>query len=151
LTFLLFLTSILLIDINNIGNYAEEVKMNAIQQVEARRDAVLEQMRAIRSMERGSITKQFLKVAHKGKKEPALRGPYYVITRREGNKTVGYRLSTPEEVERAQQDVEAHKQFLALCREFEQLTEHLGRLERGMSEAEEVKKGLKSRSRRTRK
>lgn len=121
-----------------------------IKQIEAQREGVLEQMRAIRSMERGSINKQFLKVPHKGKKEPVLRGPYYVITRREGKKTVGYRLKA-EELERAQRDVEAHKKFLTLCREFERLTEELGRLERETGEVDTVKKGLKSRSRRTRK
>lgn len=124
--------------------------MGTIQQVEGQRDAVLEQMRAIRSMERGSITKQFLKVPHKGKKEPVLRGPYYVMTRREGSKTVGYRLNA-EDLGRAQRDVEAHKEFLTLCRKFESLTEQLGRLERERGEAGVIKKGLKSPSRRTRK
>ena len=124
--------------------------MEKVKQVEAQREAVLKQMRAIRSMERGSITEQFLKVPHKGKKEPVLRGPYYVITRREGNKTVGYRLKA-EDLERARGDVEAHKKFLTLCREFERLTEELGRLERDTKEARRVKKGLKSRSRKTRK
>ncbi|MBI4832528.1 MAG: hypothetical protein HY801_13465, partial [Candidatus Lindowbacteria bacterium] len=103
----------------------------------------------IRSMERGSINEQFLKVAHKGKKEPVLRGPYYVISRREGNKTVGYRLTTSEELSRAREDVGRHKRFQALCQEFERLTEQLGRLERELSEAEEGKRGLKSRSKRT--
>jgi hypothetical protein len=123
--------------------------MNAVQQIETRREAILGQMRAIRSMERGSINEQFLKVAHKGKKEPVLRGPYYVISRREGNKTVGYRLRTPRELARARQDVQRHKRFQELCQDFERLTEQLGRLERELTEAEEEKKGLKSRSKRT--
>jgi hypothetical protein len=123
--------------------------MNAVQQIETRREAILGQMRAIRSMERGSINEQFLKVAHKGKKEPVLRGPYYVISRREGNKTVGYRLKTPRELARAREDVQRHKRFQELCQDFERLTEQLGRLERELTEAEEEKKGLKSRSKRT--
>jgi hypothetical protein len=123
--------------------------MNAVQQIETQREAILGQMRAIRSMERGSINEQFLKVAHKGKKEPVLRGPYYVISRREGNKTVGYRLRTPRELARARQDVQRHKRFQELCQDFERLTEQLGRLERELTEAEEEKKGLKSRSKRT--
>jgi hypothetical protein len=126
--------------------------MISVQEIEAARESVLQRMREIRSMERGSITKQFINVLQKGKKEPAVRGPYYSITRRESNQTVGYRLKTDEELERARKDVEAHKRFQALCREFEQLTERLGRLEREMDEAEEgKKKGLKRRSRRTRK
>ena len=123
--------------------------MKAVQQIETRREAILGQMRAIRSMERGSINEQFLKVAHKGKKEPVLRGPYYVISRREGNKTVGYRLKTPRELARAREDVQRHKRFQELCQDFERLTEQLGRLERELTEAEEEKKGLKSRSKRT--
>jgi hypothetical protein len=123
--------------------------MDAVQQIETQREAILGQMRAIRSMERGSINEQFLKVAHKGKKEPVLRGPYYVISRREGNKTVGYRLRTPRELARARQDVHRHKRFQELCQDFERLTEQLGRLERELTEAEEEKKGLKSRSKRT--
>lgn len=123
--------------------------MNAVQQIETRREELLEQMRAIRSMERGSINGHFLKVPHKGKKDPVLRGPYYVISRREGNKTVGYRLTTPEDLARARENVERHKRFQALCQEFERLTEQLGRLERELSEAQEGKKGLKSQSKRT--
>lgn len=125
--------------------------MATISEVEARRDAILEQMRAIRSMERGSITEQYLKVPHKGKKEPVLRGPYYVISRREGDRTVGYRLKSSEELERARRDVEAHKRFKELCQEFEQLTEHLGKLTRAQNEEARVKKGRKLRSSRTRK
>jgi hypothetical protein len=125
--------------------------MKAIQEIEARRNAILEQMRVIRSMERGSITEQYLKVAHKGKKYPVLRGPYYVITRREEDKTVGYRLTTSRELERAQEDVEAQKRFVALCREFEQLTGELGRLERQLDGTSGGKKGLKLRSKKTRK
>jgi hypothetical protein len=37
-------------------------------------------MRAIRSMKRAGINEQYLKVPHKGKAEPVLRGPYYVMT-----------------------------------------------------------------------
>jgi len=125
--------------------------MTPIEEIEAARESVLERMRQIRCMERGSITKQFINVPQKGKKERAVRGPYYSITRRQANHTIGYRLKTDEELERAQKDVEAHKRFQALCREFERLTERLGRLEREMGEAEEEKKGLKRRSKRMRK
>jgi hypothetical protein len=123
--------------------------MNEISQVEKRRNAILEQMRAIRSMERGSITEQYLKVAHKGKKEPVRKGPYYVISRSEGKRTVGYRLSAPEELARARRDVEAHKEFRKLSRQFEELTEQLGRLSRAEGVEGKGKKGRKSLSKRT--
>ena len=123
--------------------------MNEINQIKKRRDAILEQMQGIRSMERGSITEQYLKVAHKGKKEPVRKGPYYVLSRREGKKTVGYRLKTPEELARAQRDVETHKEFRKLCRQFEELTEQLGRLSRDEGVEGNEKKGRRSPSNRT--
>jgi cell fate (sporulation/competence/biofilm development) regulator YlbF (YheA/YmcA/DUF963 family) len=62
---------------------------------------------------------------------------------------VGYRLKTPKELERARRDVEAHKEFKKLCREFEELTEQLGKLSRASGDDDEVKKGLRSPSRKT--
>jgi len=104
--------------------------MEMIEHVEARREAVLEEIGGIRSMRRGTVNEQYAKVPHKGKKDPVLRGPYYVFSRNEAGKTVGWRLRTLEEVEQAKEDVAAYKHFKALCKEFEELTEKLGELER---------------------
>ena len=49
--------------------------MDRIKEIEKRRKEILREMGGIRSMRRGSINEQFLKVRHKGKKEPVLRGP----------------------------------------------------------------------------
>ena len=125
--------------------------MKEIKRIEERREEILRQMREMRSMERGTITEQYLKVRHKGAAEPVLRGPYYVISRRGERKTEGYRLSGPAELARARRDVEAHQRFAELCREYEELTEALGRLERGLVErAEGKKKRRRSRSSETR-
>lgn len=86
-------------------------------------------MRSIRSLKRGSISEQFLKVSHQGIQEPVSRGPYYVFSRREGNKTSSRRLSVAK-LEQARKDLEEYKRFVSLCREFEILTERLGDLER---------------------
>jgi hypothetical protein len=100
-----------------------------------RRDEVLRQMCSIRSMKRGTINEQCLNVHQKGAK-PALRGPYYVLSRREGNKTVSERLTTPTQLEQAKMDVAAHRKFVELCKEFEILTERLGMLQRQVQGAE---------------
>jgi hypothetical protein len=102
--------------------------MDTARALEEKRERVLEQMRTIRCMRRGSVTEQYLKVPHQGKRKPVLRGPYWVYTWKEGGKTVGQRLSR-EEAEQIKKDVEAHKKFVALCKEFEILTMRLGELE----------------------
>ena len=124
--------------------------MNQLKTIEARREEILREMRGIRAMERGTITEQFLKVPHQGQKEPVLRGPYYVISRRGEKKTEGRRLTSAEALARARGDVEAHQRFSELCREYEELTERLGQLERQSAEAGAEKKRRKSRSSRTR-
>lgn len=124
--------------------------MGTIAEIEKQRDAVIAQIREIRSMERGSITEQYLKVPRKGGK-PLLHGPYYSMLRREGNTTVGYRLTTEADLERAKRDVEAHRRFSALCKEYERLTRRLGELERGAESEGGKKKARSSRSNRTKK
>lgn len=114
--------------------------METTHDIESRREAVLQEMRSIRSMKRGTINEQYLKVPQKGTSKPALRGPYHVLSRREGSKTVSERLTTPEQLEQARKDVEAHKRFTGLCKEFEILTERLGILQRHSSDAEKKKR-----------
>lgn len=121
--------------------------MSTIHEIETRRDAILGEMRSIRSMRRGTINEQYLKVRHKGKKGSVKRGPYYLFSRREEDRTVGYRLTTEDEIQQAKKDVAAHKQFIQLCREFASLTEQMGELQRQPEGAE--KKLPKSISNRT--
>jgi len=47
-------------------------------------------------------------------------------------------------LEQAKEDIVAHKRFMVLCREFEQVTTRLGELERQRPELEEEKKRFKS-------
>lgn len=117
--------------------------MDTSQELEARRLAILEEIRSIRSMRRGTINEQYFKVRLKGKQERTRQGPYYVLSRREGDKTVSRRLTSPAAVEQARQDVVAFKRFQALCREFEQVTFRLGELERAAGqEKKRFKSGL---------
>jgi hypothetical protein len=116
----------------------------SVQELEIRRNAILEEMRSIRSMRRGTINEQHFKTRLKWKKGVVLQGPYYVLSRREGEKTVSKRLRSPAELERAREDIVAQKRFMTLCREFEQLTTRLGELERQEPDLEEEKKRFRS-------
>ena len=122
--------------------------MDTINDLEARRDAILDEMRSIRSLRRGNISER-TKVQHQGIKQPVLRGPYYVLLRREGKKVISQRVTSGSELAQARQDIESHRRFVALCHEFEILTEQLGEIERESPMAQE-KKRRRSRSNRTR-
>ncbi len=125
--------------------------MDTVQELEARRNAIIEQMRSIRSMRRGTISEQHFKTHLKGRKGVVLQGPYYVLSRREGGKTVSKRLRSPIELEQSRKDVAEHKTFLGLCQEFERLTARLGELERGEQGFEQEKKEFRSLSNKMRK
>ena len=118
--------------------------MDTVQELEARRNAILEEMRSIRSMRRGTINEQHFKTHLKGRKGMVLQGPYYVLSRREGEKTVSKRLRSGPEVEQAQRDVAEYKRFLGLCHEYERLTARLGEHERGEQDLRQEKKRLRS-------
>jgi len=122
-----------------------------IEELIARRDSILREMGSIRCMKRGTITEQYLRVRHKGRSEPVLRGPYYLFSRKENKRTVGKRLTSAAELAQARADVAAHKRFVQLCREFEELTERLGELERQLADDEAQKKTPRLPSRGTRK
>jgi len=124
--------------------------MNSISDIENRREAIAKEMLSIRSMKRGSISKQYLNVPRKGHRQPVKRGPYYVLSRNDNGRTVSRRLTTDAERQRAQEDIERHRQFVALCKEFLELSERLGELESETASPESKKKRLRSPSNRTR-
>lgn len=115
--------------------------MATVEEVESERNAVLDEMRSIRTMTRGTINEQFLRVRHKGIKEAIPLGPYYVFSRYDPRvgKTQSRRLTSKEEIEQARKDIAARERFLTLCRKFEVLTERLGELERGSPEKSKKK------------
>jgi hypothetical protein len=123
--------------------------MDAIQQLEFRRNAVLEEMRSIRSMRRGTVNEQYFKTRLRGRKGEVQQGPYYVLSRREGDKTVSKRLRSKGELEQVQKDIAEYKRFLGLCQEFERLTARLGELERVEQGLEQEKKRFRSLSSKT--
>jgi hypothetical protein len=118
--------------------------MDNVQELEARRNAILEQMRSIRSMRKGTINEQHFKTHLKRRKGVVLQGPYYVLSRREGKKITSKRLKAGPEVEQARTEVAEYKRFVELCHEFERLTARLGELERGEQDLGQEKKRLRS-------
>jgi len=125
--------------------------MNNIRELEDRRNQILEEMRLVRFLNRGTINEQYFKTYPKGKKGAVVQGPYYVLSRREKGKTVSQRLNSSTELEQAKRDVAEHKKFITLCREFEELTIKIGELERNDLGCERKKKRLSSPSNKTRK
>jgi hypothetical protein len=117
-----------------------------IPQLEARRLAILEEIRSIDSMRRGTVHEQFFQIRRKGSTGLTRQGPYYVWTRSEGGKTVSQRLTSTRAVEQARAEVAAYKRFQALCGEYVEITSQLGA--RKQTTAPE-KKRLKSGSNRT--
>jgi hypothetical protein len=109
-------------------------------------------MRLIQSMKRGTLSIRPEKIRVKGEKEPVLRGPYPLFVRRDGKRTVGRRLRSAEEVAQIREDIAAYERFMALCKEYAQVTEQLGDLDRTTTAPiEALKKKPKSRSKPTRK
>ena len=123
--------------------------MNAIA-LREHRETLLLAMSEMGPMRRGSVSKQMLKVKQEGVKQPVEKGPYYLWQYYEDGKPVRRRLRSREEAERAQLEVANYKQFKTLCAEFVKVSEQLGELAREEAVSEEaVKKGLKSRLKKT--
>jgi hypothetical protein len=99
---------------------------------------LIEKIKEIRTMRRGTINEQYLKVPRK-EKEPSIRGPYYVLSRNEGGKTVGFRLKTQEELDLATKDVESYKEFNRLSKEFITVTESITDMIRSVEKADSKK------------
>jgi hypothetical protein len=123
--------------------------MSVVHELEQQRDQVLEQLRKIDSMKRGTLNTQYFDVLRNGKKTSKKRGPYYVFSRKEGKKTVSKRLRSKAEVQQAREDIAEHRHFVELCKQLEQITEQLGELKRQKPDIELEKKRRKSPSSRT--
>lgn len=120
--------------------------MDSMGDLEARREAILGEMRSLRSIKRGSVNEQYLKIHHKGEREPVLRGPYYVASRSQGGKTISRRLTSSQEIAHALEANSQFQRFRALCREFILVTERLAELPPTGAQESPEKKRRKSRS-----
>lgn len=116
-----------------------------------RQDTITQELSQIRFMQKGTISHQRVPSERRGAPAGAMRGPYPVLTWKEKGKTRSLRLKNNDEVTWAQQALNNHRRFVALCREYEELGERIAcELRQSPTEtsmAERIKKGLKSRSR----
>jgi hypothetical protein len=124
--------------------------VNEIERLEKRRMQIIEEISSIGTMRKGSVTEQYLKVARKGEREPGLRGPYFLYTRKEKGKTVGRRLSK-EKADRFRQQVEAFHRFQALGKQYAEISERLADLAGVVEASDREKKQPRSSSSKTRK
>jgi hypothetical protein len=123
--------------------------MNTKQTLIRQREEVLSKMAALTTMEPGALSEQMLPVRHKGAKKPVLRGPYYVLSRWENGRSKSRRVKK-NELDQVRGDVANYQSFKVLCEQFVELTRQQGELAREEAASEEaVKKGLKSRSKKT--
>lgn len=126
--------------------------MSARQQIENRRKIIVEEILAIPSMRKGTVSEQWFPVVRDGKKTDERRGPYFVFTCKLNGKTVSERIKSEEALVRAREDADNYRRFKALCAELEELTVALGELERQECvEEQQLKKKSKSPSNKARK
>ena len=79
-------------------------------------------MLEIRVARRGKISEQFLKVPHQGKKNPVVRGPYYVLSWWENGRCRSRRIKK-DELEQTREELANYGCLEALIDEFEHLTQ----------------------------
>lgn len=117
--------------------------MPTLQSLDAQRQAIINELLAMRSLHPGNVNEQFTKGRRAGK--VVTRGPYPVLCWREGKKVFSLRLRTDGEMDDARRDTDNYRRFKELCKELERLTRNLGQLEREQkTPMETVKKRPKS-------
>jgi len=94
--------------------------------LEHQRQGLLQQLAGLRELRRGSLTEQFLTVKHADGSSVQC-GPYPLLTRKEGQKTVSQRLSDPALVPLYRRQIQA-------MREFETVVDHLVRVGEQLSD-----------------
>jgi hypothetical protein len=96
--------------------------MLQLTELTIRRDEIIKEISGIRSMRKGVLNTTYQKVAHKNG-EVAVKGPYYVLSRKgAGGKTVSRSIPAAE-APYVQQEVDNYKRFRKLSDEFVEICE----------------------------
>jgi len=95
--------------------------------LEQQRQALLQRLAGLRELRRGSLAEQFLLVKHVDGSQ-VKHGPYPLLTRKVGQKTVSQRLTDPSLVPLYRQQIQAMREFEAVVAQLARLGEQLGDL-----------------------
>jgi len=95
--------------------------------LEQHRQHLLQQLSGLPEIRRGSLTEQFLTVKRKDGSQ-VKRGPYPLLTRKQGQKTVSQRLTDPALVPLYRQQIQAMRQFETVVDGLVQVGEQLSDL-----------------------
>jgi hypothetical protein len=91
------------------------------------RQQLLQRLSGLQELRRGSLTEQFLLVKRKDGSR-VRRGPYPLLTRKHGPKTISRRLTDPNLVPLYRQQIQALRQFETVVDELVQVGEQLSDL-----------------------
>ena len=95
--------------------------------LEQHRQQLLRQLSGLQEIRRGSLSEQFLMVKRKDGSR-VKRGPYPLLTRKQGQKTVSERLTDPALVPLYRQQIQAMRQFETVVDGLVQVGEELSDL-----------------------
>jgi hypothetical protein len=95
--------------------------------LEQHRQQLLQQLSGLQEIRRGSLTEQFLTVKRRDGSR-VKRGPYPLLTRKQGQKTVSQRLTDPALVPLYRQQIQAMRQFESVVDGLVQVGEQLSDL-----------------------
>ena len=119
---------------------------SASQQIRQRQNAVLEEIRQIRVMRRGTLSEQHYAKRRERKGGAGACGPYFILQGYIDGQRFSERIAS-ERVEQVRNEIAQGRRFQELCRQYMALGEALAGHARQQPAADEaVKKGLKSRS-----
>jgi len=113
---------------------------SAYPKLELRRQDLLQQLAGFQQLRRGSITEQFLVLKRKDGSK-VKRGPYPLLTRKEGQKTISRRLSDPELVGLFRRQIQALRQFETVVAQLVRVGEQLGDLAVAEVEQKKTRRG----------
>ena len=102
-------------------------KLPSYPNLELRRQTLLQQLSGLQHLRRGSLTEQFLLVKRKDGSH-VKRGPYPLLTRKVGQKTVSQRLTDPDLVPLYREQIQAMRQFETVVAHLVQVGEQFSDL-----------------------